>query len=269
MPSSGSLFKRRDHELVTAQLLAAPVYWVFAPERTLWSLLVIAALSEVFLVSIYAFNRLTELPTGDAAARRHKLLLIGSLVAFVPLWSLLPNTTAQASAFAILGIGMSYSVKFPIAGATRQLKQLYAVKPTMVALGYALQWLAFTGSTSGVVLSLFAWQFFDVLILTTLLDILDVKEDTTAGVRTFPVVHGFKGTLRLLLGINLVCLVSGAAVLTVASSWALVLLVFPRTLERQWRLSRLSKGKRAGSLNATALRLAGTVGALLHWARLP
>lgn len=263
--AAGSLFKRRDHELVTAQLLAAPVYWVFAPERTLSSLLVIAALSEVFLVAIYAFNRLTELREGDAAARRHTLLLVGSFLLFVPLLTQLPNLTAQVAAVAILAIGTLYSVKFRFGGTTTQLKKFYGLKPTLVALGYALQWLAFTGSTSGLVLSLTAWQFCDVLILTTLLDILDMKEDAASAVRTFPVVHGFRGTLTLLLGINWVCLIGGVGVLLLSGSLPLVLLLLPRTLERHWRFSRLKRGKKAGSLNATALRLVGTAGVLLHW----
>lgn len=265
MGAGGSLFKRRDNALVIAQLLAAPVYWVWAPERTVWSLLVIAALSEVFLVAIYAFNRLVELPTGDSAARRHKLLLLGALLAFFPLAATLPNRLAQGAAAAILVIGILYSVKVPIGDRVFQLKKIYIVKPLSVALGYTLQWLAFTGTLSPLLVALMVWQLFDVLVLTTLLDILDVKEDTVAGVKSFPVVHGFRRTLDLSFVGNLICLASAVVALVISKSIFLVLLLFPRAVERHWRLRRLRKGKTAPGLNATLLRVLGTAGALLHW----
>jgi 4-hydroxybenzoate polyprenyltransferase len=265
MSATGSLFKRRDNALVIAQLLSAPVYWVWAPERTLWSLLIIAALSEVFLVAIYAFNRLVELPSGDRATRRHQGLLLASLLAFFPLAAALPNRLAQGAAAAILLVGIAYSVKVPIAGGVFQLKKVYVVKPLLVALGYTLQWLAFTGTVSSVMLALMAWQLFDVLVLTTLLDILDVKEDTVAGVKSFPVVHGFRRTLDISYVGNLLCLASGVVALVLTQSLPLVLLLLPRGLERHWRLKRLRKGKTAPGLNATLLRVLGTAGALLHW----
>lgn len=262
---AGSLFKRRDNTLLVAALLAAPAYWVFAPQRTVWSLLTIAALSCIFLISIYAFNRLTELPEGHAAARRHQLVLLLAIAAFFPAAMTLPNRTAQVAALGVMVIGALYSIKLRARGSTFQLKKLYAVKPLMVASGYALQWLAFTGSTSPAVLSLLVWQFFDVLVLTTLLDVLDLREDAAAGVKTFAVVHGFRRTLDIVFFGNLLCLAAGAAALLLVNSLPMVLLLFPRSLERHWRLRRLRRGKTAGSLNPTLLRALGTLGAGLHW----
>jgi 4-hydroxybenzoate polyprenyltransferase len=157
-------------------------------------------------------------------------------------------------------------VKLRVGGASYQLKKLYAVKPVMVASGYALQWVVFTGALSPVILSLFAWQFFDVLVLTTLLDIVDVKEDAASGVKTFPVVHGFRRTLDLAWVGNLLCWIAGSAVMGLVGSVPLLLFLFPRTLERHVRLRRLRRGKRAPGVNTTLLRALGTLGVLLHWA---
>jgi 4-hydroxybenzoate polyprenyltransferase len=262
---AGSLFKRRDYTLVTAALLSAPAFWVFAPERSGGSFLTIVALGWIFLIAIYAFNRLTELPEGHGALRQHRLILLLSVVAFFPAVASLPNRTAQLAAASVMLIGFSYSVKLRRSGGTFQLKKVYGLKPTMVAAGYSLQWIAFTGSTRPLILSLLAWQFFDVLVLTTLLDVLDVREDAAAGVQTFAVSHGFRRALAIAFVVNLVCLLAGLGAFVLANSIPLALLLFPRALERHWRLGRLRRGKRAGSLNPTLLRAVGVFGVGLHW----
>lgn len=259
------LFKRRDVTLLVAAALSAPAYWVFAPTQTAVSLAVILSLSWIFLVAIYTFNRLTELEEGQAASRGHMLILALSIAAFVPLFDRLPNRLAKGAALTIMVIGALYSIRLRVGERTFQLKKLYLLKPLMVCTGHCLQWLAFTGDTSPTVLLLLVWQFLDLLVLTTLLDITDIREDAAAGVRTFAVAHGFRGALRISLHANTACIVTGVVAMVSAESWPLALYLLPRPLNRLYRMARLRAGKAAKGLDTTLLRVVGLIGVGVHW----
>lgn len=261
-----SLFKRRDVTLLTSSLLTAPAFWIFSPSPSPASLIGIVSLGWVFLIVIYAFNRLTE-STGERAPTGDTILLAAGLVAFFPALYFLPNHLARATGLFVMALGIVYSLKLRIAGVELQPKRVYLLKPILVSAGHALQWIVFTGSGRAIILLLATWHFLDVFVLTSLLDAADVKEDRAAGVRTFAVVHGFDRTLDILLAVNVLWIVSGIVAVLVAGSLPLALFLCPRALVMQYRLMRLRAGKSGlipRILDSTLLRVVGLAGIGLH-----
>ncbi len=261
------LFKpKRDVVLLSSSLLNAPAFWVFSPDRSARSLLAIVVYGWVLLISVYAFNRLTEIAPGKRAMTSHKVLLVALFVSFCPglLW--LPNDLARIAAVAYMANGLLYSIRFPRRGKPPlQLKNLYLLKPTMVAGGHALQWIIFTGRSDAVVLLLTLWHFLDLSVMTSLLDLADVRQDTQQGVRTFAVVHGFRRTLEIAMVLNVLCMVTAAAVIFVGAAWPLALFLLPRAVSTQLRVVRLYRRKMIPGRDQTWMRVVGVCGVVLYW----
>jgi 4-hydroxybenzoate polyprenyltransferase len=266
---TASLFKpERDARLVASLLWTAPAFWAFSPHPTVLSLLKIMLLDCMFFILIYAFNRLTEAADKPVAAV-HKVLLGGLLVAVLPCFAWLPNTVSRVAASIFLLNGLVYSLRIPRRdGGVFQMKNLYLVKPLMVAGGHSLQWIIFTGRLDAVVLLFTAWHLFDLLVMTSLLDIPDRAEDLAAGVKTFAVVHGVQRTIEIAMAFNVLCMLAGAAAVARAMSLPLLLFVLVRPIATQRRLMRLHARKIARPSNETLLRVAGLAGVALHLLRI-
>lgn len=154
-----------------------------------------------------------------------------------------------------------------MSGKAIQLKKVYLLKPIMVAAGHSLQWFAFTGRTSPIVLLLALCHFLDTFVSTSLLDANDAKLDELEGVRTLPVVHGFMRTMDILLVVSAAWLVSGLATAWAAASLPLTLFLLPRAVVMSYRLGCLRAGRSAripAWIDHVPLRVVGVVGIALH-----
>jgi 4-hydroxybenzoate polyprenyltransferase len=235
--------------------------WLFTGERP-WGLAAICAL-DWFLVNL--LNRVVDLPEDEANGivgtdfvRRHRRgllrggfsLLFGSLAATA---AVLPAITPLRVAFHLLG----FAYNWPLLPGRRRIKALYFWKNTASATGFMLTVFGFPlamagwgrdparlapGITPATVALCALFFFLFELSYEVIYDLRDVAGDRAEGVRTFPVVHGERGAVRIIDGLvvaSVAVLVGGhlagvvpwrAAVMVVAPVLQLVL--YKRALPR-------------------------------------
>lgn len=136
---------------------------------------------------------------------------------FVALHLVFPEITPLRAGYHALGLAYNY----PFLPGKRRIKELYFWKNTASAVGFLITVLAYPLAVSGgrfpqgitVPTILLAGLFFFTFELSyeVIYDLRDAPGDAQAGVRTYPVVHGEKGAVRIIDG-----LLAGSAVLLVA-----------------------------------------------------
>ncbi|RLB62027.1 MAG: hypothetical protein DRI90_10000 [Deltaproteobacteria bacterium] len=235
--------------------------WLFTGQHP-WLLAGICAL-DWFLVNL--LNRVVDLKedqanaiTGtDFVACHRKAILVGG---FGLLVTSLVAVQLVASALTPLRVAyhlLGFAYNWPILPGRRRIKQLYFFKNTASAAGFMLTVFGYPLAVSGwgldaalrptgisVATILYSAGFFVLFELSyeVIYDLRDAPGDALAGVRSYAVVHGQRGAVRIIDGLvvgSLACL--GVGYLTDALPWrifimaaapVLQLIVYKRALKR-------------------------------------
>lgn len=233
----------RLHIVAIAAMGTFTFGWLFTG-RHLWSLALLCAL-DWFLVNL--LNRVVDLPedrqnrivgTDFVAGHRGLLVALGFGVLFASLIAtavLVPALTPLRVGYHALGLAYNW----PLLPGRRRIKQLYFWKNTASATGFMLTVfgypLAIAGWSlhalaPGIGLATLAWSavFFFLFELSyeVIYDLRDAPGDRTAGVRTYPVVHGEHGAVRVIDGLlagSMAALVIGWA--TGALPWRIFIMI--------------------------------------------
>ena len=233
----------RLHIVVIAALGTFTFGWIFTGQYP-WLLSAVCAL-DWFLVNL--LNRVVDLRedekngivgTDFVARHRHGITLLGlgllasSLVAVL---LVAPAITPLRVAYHLLGLAYNW----PLPG-RRRIKQLYLWKNTasaagfMITLfGYPLATLAGSGGSlapgisSWTIITAGIFFFLFELSYEVIYDLRDRRGDALAGVRSFPVVHGVGGAVRIIDGlIATSCAVLVAGYLGGVLPWKVLIMIF-------------------------------------------
>jgi 4-hydroxybenzoate polyprenyltransferase len=189
----------------------------------------LAALSGLDWFLVNLLNRVVDLPedtanriAGTDLAQRHRRAILGAgftlLIASLLLGHVLaPSVTALRMGFHLLGLGYNW----PLLPGRRRIKQLYFWKNAASATGFVLTVFAYPLAAAGcwpfaqptaamppgispatVALAVAFFAPFE-LSYEVIYDLRDVAGDRAAGLRTFPVVHGTRGAMRIVIGLLL------------------------------------------------------------------
>ena len=209
----------RFHIVAIGALGTFTFAWLFSG-RYRFDLAALSAL-DWFLVNL--LNRVVDLEEDahnqiagtDFVARNRRALLVGgfallgaSVIASAIVW---PRVTPLRVAFHALGLAYNW----PLLPGRKRIKQLYFWKNTASAIGFLLTVFGYAladgGATrmppAGVILTI-AFFFAFELSYEIIYDLRDAPGDAAAGVRTYPVVHGTRGAVRIIDGL---CAASMAA----------------------------------------------------------
>lgn len=138
-------------------------------------------------------------------------------VSFVAIHLIFPEITPLRAGYHALGLAYNY----PFLPGKRRIKELYFWKNTASAVGFLITVFAYPLAVSGgrfpegitaptiAAAGLFFFPF--ELSYEVIYDLRDAPGDAQAGVRTYPVVHGERGAIRIIDG-----LLAGAALVLVA-----------------------------------------------------
>ena len=236
--------------------------WLFTG-RYRWILAAVCAL-DWFLVDL--LNRVVDLEedrinaiTGTDFVARHKRRIVvlgfGVLgVSLVGLHVVAPALTALRVSYHLLG----FAYNWPILPGKRRIKQLYFFKNAASAAGFVITvflypladvgWALDAGRLApGVSLStiLYTGAFFVLFELSyeVIYDLRDAEGDRAAGVRSYAVVHGPEGAVRIvdgLLGSSIVVLLAGY--LLGAVPWRAVVMVVAPLLQLGFYKHALERG---------------------------
>lgn len=269
----------RLHIVAIATLGTFTFGWLFTGQH-LWALSAICAL-DWFIVNL--LNRVVDLEedrvnriTGVAFVDDHRraiviagfALLVGSLVGIA---LVLPELTPLRLAFHALGLAYNW----PILPGRRRIKQLYFFKNTASALGFIITVFLFPLATVGwgmdpAVLApgitpatlWLSGLFFILFELSyeVIYDLRDEPGDRAANVRTYPVVHGLAGAMRIIDGLIL------ASALTLVVGFALGPIpwrIFVMILAPILNFVAYKRAMRRGITSADCIRLTWLGAALL------
>jgi 4-hydroxybenzoate polyprenyltransferase len=269
----------RFHIVAIAALGTFTFGWLFTGVYP-WLLAGICAL-DWFLVNL--LNRVVDLEEDEANAifgtafvGRHRRgiialgfsLLFGSLVA---LYFVVPEVLPLRVAFHALGLAYNW----PLLPGGRRIKQLYFWKNSASAVGFMLTVFGYPLSlvgwgldpealAPGIGLStiLYSAGFFMLFELSyeVIYDLRDAKGDALADVRTYPVVHGEIGAVRIIDGLvaaSLLCLVIGYA--TGAVPWRIFVMLLAPALQ----IVLYKRWLRRGITSADCVRLTWLGAAML------
>jgi 4-hydroxybenzoate polyprenyltransferase len=215
----------RLHIVAIAALGTFTFGWLFSGQH-LWLLSSVCAL-DWFLVNL--LNRVVDLKEDranhivgtDFVARHRRGILVagfatlfGSLLALAPLF---PRVTPLRLAYHLLG----FAYNWPLFPGGRRLKQLYFWKNTASATGFMLTVFGYPLAAVGharmswpAIAAAAAFFFLFELSYEVIYDLRDAPGDAAADVRTYPVVHGERGAVRiadaLIIGASL-ALIAGYA----------------------------------------------------------
>jgi 4-hydroxybenzoate polyprenyltransferase len=225
---------------------------------------VLAAVTALDWFLVNLLNRVVDLKedranaiagTDFVAAHRRAILVLGfGLLAasFVVVPMVAPGIGVLRGAFHALG----FAYNWPLRPGWRRIKQLYFWKNTASAIGFMLTVFGFPlaawggveraplapGVTPVTVVLAAVFFFAFELSYEVIYDLRDAPGDAAADVRTYPVVHGEKGAVRIidaLLGVSIVALVAGFAAHAVPWRLAVMgvaplaqLVVYKRALRR-------------------------------------
>jgi 4-hydroxybenzoate polyprenyltransferase len=199
----------RLHIVAIAALGTFTFGWLFSGAH-LWLLSAVCAL-DWFLVNL--LNRVVDLTEDQAnqiagtdwVARHRRAILIGgfatlfgSLAALAPVF---PTVTPLRIAYHLLG----FAYNWPLFSGGRRLKQLYFWKNTASATGFLLTVFAYPVAAAGharmsasAIAAAALFFFLLELSYEVIYDLRDAPGDAQAGVRTYPVVHGERGAVRII-----------------------------------------------------------------------
>jgi 4-hydroxybenzoate polyprenyltransferase len=217
----------------------------------------LAALSALDWFLVNLLNRVVDLKedasngiagTDWVARNRRAILAVGFTVlgaSLVATHLVIPSLTPLRLAYHALGLAYNW----PLLPGRRRIKQLYFWKNTASAIGFLLTVfgypLAAGGATAmppaGVAVSV-AFFFLFELSYEVIYDLRDAPGDAAAGVRTYPVVHGERGAVRIIDGLcaaSMAALAAGYAahllpwrVFIMVAAPALQLWMYKRALRR-------------------------------------
>lgn len=241
----------RLHIVAIAAMGTFTFGWLFTGHYP-WMLAVICAL-DWFLVNL--LNRVVDLPedrvnqiTGTDFVGRYRrpIIVLGFgvlLVSLVTVHLLSPALTPWRVAYH--GLGFAYN--WPLVPGKRRIKQLYFWKNTASALGFMITVFAYPLASLGWPMTvvrfppgidwatvLYAAGFFMLFELSyeVIYDLRDAEGDRVADVRTYAVVHGERGAVRIIDGLvttSMACLVVGYA--AGAVPWRLFIMVVAPLLQ--------------------------------------
>lgn len=214
----------RLHIVAIAALGTFTFGWLFTG-RHAPQLAAISAL-DWFLVNL--LNRVVDLPedqqngiVGTGFVSQHRRILTplsfaALLASFALTHAYYPQLTPLRAAYHALGLAYNY----PLLPGRRRIKQLYFFKNTASATGFLLTVFAYplrldpgaplaSGITATTLCCAAAYFFLFELSYEVIYDLRDAPGDAMAGVRSYPVVHGVAGAVRIIDGL----LLSSAAIL--------------------------------------------------------
>lgn len=240
----------RLHIVAIAALGTFTFGWLFTGVYP-WGLAALSAL-DWFIVNL--LNRVVDLDedrvnriTGVAFVDRHQraLTVAGfSLLAVSLALTALVSWPLAALRLAFQSLGLAYN--WPILPGRRRIKALYFWKNTASAIGFVLTVFLYPLSLAGwggdparlapgitPATLLVSGAFFALFELSweVIYDLRDAPGDRAAGVRTYPVVHGIPGAMRIidaLLAVSAATLVAGY--LAGAVPWRIVVMVLAPAL---------------------------------------
>lgn len=208
----------RLHIVAIATLGTFTFGWLFTG-RYPWLAAGLTAL-DWFIVNL--LNRVVDLPEDrinaihgtDFVARNRRAivvvgaaLLVGSLaltLLLLPLW-----LTVLRAGYHLLGVAYNWG----IGSGGRRIKQLYVFKNTASAAGFLLTVFGYPlalanaatgyppGVSSATIVASAVFFFLFELSYEVIYDLRDAPGDARANVRTFPVVHGERGAMRIIDGL--------------------------------------------------------------------
>jgi 4-hydroxybenzoate polyprenyltransferase len=207
-----------------------------------------------------ALNEIVGTGTGLCAGHRRAILGGGItiLLLSIPAAHLLaPAITPFRVASHLLGLAYN----FPLRPGGRRLKQLYFWKNTASALGFmgtvfayplATAWngrgLDLAGDLSLATLLVVGLFFFLFeLSYEVIYDLRDAPGDAAAGVRTYPVVHGEAGAVRIIDSLILLSIATlGAGFAAGVVPWRMAVMIFAPLLQLAIYKHALRRGITAG-----------------------
>jgi len=212
----------RLHIVAIAALGTLTFGWLFSGTRP-WLLAGVCAL-DWFLVNL--LNRVVDLEedsanrvTGVAWVARHRRAILWGGFSLLGA-SLL---AVQAVAPALLPLRLAYHLlgfayNWPLLPGGRRIKQLYFWKNTASAAGFMITVFGYPLAVAGHarmswagIAALAAFFFLFELSYEVLYDLRDAPGDAAAGVRTYPVIHGERGAVRIIDGLCAASMVGLAA----------------------------------------------------------
>jgi len=232
----------RLHIVAIAALGTFTFGWLFTG-RYPWALAAVCGL-DWFLVNL--LNRVVDLPEDrqnrivgtDFVARHRRALVVlgfGALFAsFAVTAILLPALTPLRVGYHALGLAYNW----PLLPGRRRIKELYFWKNTASAVGFMLTVFGYPlsgawgrtpfpeGIGTAAVLWSAAFFFLFELSYEVIYDLRDAPGDRLAGVRTYPVVHGERGAIRVIDGLlagSMAALVAGWG--TGALPWRIFIMI--------------------------------------------
>jgi 4-hydroxybenzoate polyprenyltransferase len=177
---------------------------------------------------------------------------------FIGIHLVLPEITPLRAGYHALGLAYNY----PFLPGKRRIKELYFWKNTASAAGFLITVFAYPLAVSGgrfppgisAVTILLAGLFFFAFELSyeVIYDLRDAPGDAQAGVKTYPVVHGEKGAVRIIDG-----LLAGSALVLVAGyaasavPWRLFIMIAAPVIQ----LVTYKRALRRGITSATCIGL--------------
>jgi 4-hydroxybenzoate polyprenyltransferase len=208
----------RVHIVAIAALGTFTFGWLFTG-RHVPQLAAISAL-DWFLVNL--LNRVVDLPEDrqngirgtDFVSQYRRILTLLCfavlLASFALTHAFYPQLTPLRAAYHALGLAYNY----PLLPGRRRIKQLYFFKNTASATGFLLTVFAYPlrldpgsplapGITTATLLCAAAYFFLFELSYEVIYDLRDAPGDAVAGVRSYPVVHGVTGAVRIIDGLLL------------------------------------------------------------------
>jgi 4-hydroxybenzoate polyprenyltransferase len=208
----------RLHIVAIAALGTFTSGWLFTGHHP-WALSAVCAF-DWFLVNL--LNRVVDLPedrqngiVGTDFVARHRRALVGVgfgalLASFVVTALLAPALTPLRVAYHALGLAYNW----PLLPGRRRIKQLYFWKNTASAVGFMLTVFGYPLAAAGwgrqalpagidahTILWSAAFFFPFELSYEVIYDLRDAPGDRAAGVRSYPVVHGERGAVRVIDGL--------------------------------------------------------------------
>ena len=204
----------RPHIVAIAILGTFTFAWLFRGEYLVVLPLLVGL--DWFLVNL--LNRVVDLREDtangiagtDLVARNRRAILVfgfGTLgVSLVATAVLVPRLLPLRAAYHALGLAYNW----PIRAGWRRLKQLYFFKNAASATGFLLTCFGYPLATAGglargitpvgiAVAGLYFFLF--ELSYEVIYDLRDAPGDALAGARTYPVVHGERGAVRIVDGL--------------------------------------------------------------------
>lgn len=215
----------RLHIVAIAAMGTFTFGWIFTGHYP-WLLALICG-ADWFVVNL--LNRVVDLKedqlndiTGvDFVARHRRLVLVvgfGTLLGtLVAVHFIHPEVTPLRVAYHLLGLAYNWR----LLPGKRRIKELYLFKNTASALGFMLTVFGYPLAVAGwgqdptrlqsdvtlaTILIGGAFFFLFELSYEVIYDLRDAPGDAAAGVKSFPVVHGAKGAVRIIDGLILASL---------------------------------------------------------------